>query len=83
MPWGRPASTDDYNGWKLSVSYAKILIEVDVTKLFFFFDSDVTKHLKKHIMIKDVDGRKSCQLVEYEWFPNLCPKCQQLDTIVI
>src|SRR4051812_36217748 len=55
---GVPLVTDECTANKLRVSYARILIEVDVTK-----------EMVKEIAIKDCEGRKLMQSVEYEWKP--------------
>lgn len=41
------------------VSYVRVLIEVDLKQ-----------KKKDKISIKDVDGRKLCQEVRYEWTPE-------------
>lgn len=56
---GRPVSTDKYITRKLRVSYAIVLIEIDVTQ-----------SQKKNISVTEVDGRKICQDVVYEWVPS-------------
>lgn len=50
---------------KVNVSYARILGEVDITR-----------KLLDEITIKDKEGRKVKQVIEYEWKPNFCDKCQ-------
>ncbi|XP_058758403.1 uncharacterized protein LOC131631649 [Vicia villosa] len=64
---GVPLVTDECTASKLRVSYARILVEVDVTKDFV-----------KEIAIKECDGRKIKQLVEYEWRPKFCEKCKKI-----
>ncbi|CAK8568232.1 unnamed protein product [Lathyrus sativus] len=53
---GTSLLTDECTANKLQVSYARILVEVDVTQ-----------DLKKDIIIKDNEGRKLVQIVKYEW----------------
>ncbi|XP_058784538.1 uncharacterized protein LOC131659349 [Vicia villosa] len=62
---GVPLVTDECTANKLRVSYARILIEVDVTK-----------EMVKEIAIKDCEGRKLMQPVEYEWKSLYCERCQ-------
>ncbi|XP_058734025.1 uncharacterized protein LOC131605717 [Vicia villosa] len=62
---GNPLVTDECIASKARVSYARILVEVDVTQ-----------ELKNMVTIKDAEGRKLKQSVEYEWKPLFCGKCQ-------
>jgi hypothetical protein len=62
---GVPIASDECTANKLRVSYARILVEVDITK-----------ELIKEIAIKDREGRKLIQYVEYEWKPMFCEKCK-------
>ncbi|XP_058732715.1 uncharacterized protein LOC131604280 [Vicia villosa] len=64
---GVPLVTDECTASKHRVSYAKILVEVDITK-----------EMVKEIAIKDNEGRKFTQFVEYEWRPLFCDKCKKL-----
>ncbi|XP_058726185.1 uncharacterized protein LOC131597508 [Vicia villosa] len=64
---GFPLVMDECTASKLRVSYARILVEVDVTKDFV-----------KEIPIRDCEGRKIKKMVEYEWRPKLCDKCKKL-----
>jgi hypothetical protein len=64
---GNPLVTDECTAHKLRVSYARLLIEMDVTQA-----------LPPDITIKDSEGNKLKQLVEYEWKPLFCDKCQKL-----
>lgn len=64
---GIPLVTDECNASKLRVSYARILVEVDISK-----------ELVKEITIKDCEGRKLVQPVEYEWKPSFCDCCQAI-----
>ncbi|XP_058784060.1 uncharacterized protein LOC131658825 [Vicia villosa] len=64
---GIPLVTDECTASKLRVSYARILVEVDVTKDFV-----------KEIAIRDCEGRKIKQMVEYEWRPKFCEKCKKI-----
>ncbi|XP_058760792.1 uncharacterized protein LOC131634153, partial [Vicia villosa] len=64
---GKPIMTDECTARKLRVSYARVLIEVDVTV-----------ELKDEIMIRDGDSGKMAQRVEYEWRPPFCTKCNKV-----
>jgi hypothetical protein len=58
--------TDECTANKLRVSYARILVEVDITQ-----------KLIEEIPIKTQGGQIK-QLVEYEWKPMFCDKCQKV-----
>ncbi|XP_058764837.1 uncharacterized protein LOC131638301 [Vicia villosa] len=64
---GVPLVTNECTARKLRVSYARILVEVDITKELF-----------KEITIKDCEGRKLQQPVEYEWKPLYCDRCKSI-----
>lgn len=64
---GVPLVTDECTAHKLRVSYARILVEVDITR-----------KLIEEITIKDQDGRKVHQKIDYEWRPKFCEKCQKV-----
>lgn len=64
---GNPLFTDECTANKLRVSYARILVEVDITQ-----------QLKETIAIEDGDGKKIQQKVEYEWKPKYCETCQKI-----
>ncbi|XP_058776969.1 uncharacterized protein LOC131651321 [Vicia villosa] len=59
--------TDECTVHKLRVSYARILVEIDITR-----------KLLHEITIKDNDGRKLQKAIEYEWRPKFCDKCQRV-----
>ncbi|XP_006598642.1 uncharacterized protein [Glycine max] len=63
---GNPLMTDECTTQKLRVSYARILVEVDTTQ-----------KLVEEITISDRTGGKIKQIVEYEWKPEFCEKCQK------
>lgn len=67
---GNPLVTDECTAHKLRVSYARLLIEVDVTQ-----------ELPHDITIRDNEGNKMTQVVEYEWKPLFCEKCQKVGHI--
>ncbi|XP_058774117.1 uncharacterized protein LOC131648371 [Vicia villosa] len=59
-----PLFTDECTARKLRVSYARILVEVDVTQ-----------KLCEEVTIKDHEGRIRQQKIEYEWRPQYCERC--------
>ncbi|PNX80789.1 hypothetical protein L195_g036800, partial [Trifolium pratense] len=63
---GTPVVIDECTANKFRISYARILIEVDITQ-----------ELPKEITITDSEGGKMKQPVEYEWKPTFCNKCQK------
>lgn len=62
---GTPIVTDECTSRKLRVSYARVLVEVDITQ-----------KLIEEINIKDKNGNVVTQKVEFEWRPKYCDKCQ-------
>lgn len=64
---GTPLVTDECTTHKLRVSYARMLVEVDITH-----------KLLEEITITDHEGRQRKQAIEYEWKPKFCDKCQQI-----
>lgn len=64
---GVPLVTDECTAHKLRVSYARILVEVDITR-----------KLMDEFTIKDLDGKMIRQKIEYEWRSKFCEKCQKV-----
>ncbi|XP_058746354.1 uncharacterized protein LOC131619255 [Vicia villosa] len=64
---GRPIMTDECIARKLRISYARVLVEVDITKL-----------VKKGVTKKDHNGREREQKIEYEWRPKYCQTCLRI-----
>lgn len=64
---GKPLFTDECTTNKLRISFARILVEVDITK-----------KLKGSIIFRDNEGESMEQLVEYEWKPLYCEECQKI-----
>ncbi|XP_058776814.1 uncharacterized protein LOC131651163 [Vicia villosa] len=64
---GRPIMTDECTAKKLRITYARLLIEVDITA-----------ELKEAIYIRDPQGNRMRQQVEYEWKPAFCRKCKRV-----
>ncbi|CAK8565025.1 unnamed protein product [Lathyrus sativus] len=64
---GNPIMTDECTANRLRVSYARILVEMDITK-----------ELPQSITIADHAGEKMQQSIEYEWRPLFCNKCQKV-----
>lgn len=50
-----------------SISYARVLVEMDVTK-----------ELPKSVKVTDPNGREFMQEIDYDWVPELCTKCMQV-----
>lgn len=63
---GKPLMTDECTTSRYRISYARILIEIDITQ-----------ELINEISITDNKGEKMQQRVEYEWKPPYCTKCQR------
>ncbi|XP_058726331.1 uncharacterized protein LOC131597664 [Vicia villosa] len=59
--------TNECTTHKLRVSYARVLVEVDITQ-----------KLLDEITITDNEGKKRKQTVEYEWRPKFCERCQKI-----
>ncbi|XP_058764506.1 uncharacterized protein LOC131637957 [Vicia villosa] len=64
---GKPMFTDECTANKLRISYARILVEIDITK-----------KQKESVTIKDCEGNKFNQPIEYEWKPKYCDTCQKV-----
>lgn len=63
---GNPLLSDECTTNKLRVSYARILMELDTTQI-----------QKEYITIRDHEGKKIQQVVEYEWKPLYCETCKK------
>ncbi|XP_058763382.1 uncharacterized protein LOC131636806 [Vicia villosa] len=63
---GRPVVTDECTAHKLRVSYARILVEIDATQ-----------EVPREIMIKNTEGELVKQVIEYDWLPKFCGRCQK------
>ncbi|XP_058746194.1 uncharacterized protein LOC131619069 [Vicia villosa] len=61
---GCPVTTDECTARKLRISYARILVEVDITP-----------KTKESIWIRDQTGRRIEKKIEYEWRPRYCQTC--------
>jgi uncharacterized protein DUF4283 len=64
---GVPIIADDCTAKQLKVSYARVLVEVDITKEF-----------EKEIQIRDNTGREFTQKVIPEWRPYYCRRCHKI-----
>lgn len=58
--------TDENTANKHRVSYACLLVEVNITK-----------ELPYEIISKDNKGMEMKQVIEYEWGPLYCERCQK------
>lgn len=63
----KPIMTDECTTRKLRVSYARVLMEVDVTR-----------ELQNEIIIWNPTGGSQTKRVEYEWKPPFCTSCNQV-----
>ena len=64
---GVPIYADECTTKMLRVSFARILVEIDVTK-----------PAVKEVMVEDPSGRTFVQRVDYDWLPAFCNKCQKI-----
>lgn len=64
---GVPLFADECTTKQTRISYAKMLIEVNVTKV-----------IPQKITVMDPKGGTFLQQVELEWKPQYCDKCQQI-----
>jgi len=64
---GVPICADECTSRQLRVSFARVLVEIDVTK-----------PLVKNISIRDAKGDTIEQVVRYEWVPHFCKKCNKV-----
>lgn len=64
---GKPICADDCTSEQKRISYARLLIEVDITK-----------PLTYKIQIEGEQGRMIEQQVYYEWVPMFCHKCHKV-----
>lgn len=64
---GKPLFADECTTKQKRISYARMLVEVDMTK-----------HVVYDIQIEDPSGKFIQQKVIYEWEPVFCNKCQQI-----
>ncbi|CAI8614488.1 unnamed protein product [Vicia faba] len=69
---GIPLVTDECTASKLRVSYARVLIEVDITQ-----------KLVEEISIKDKESNTVIQRIEYEWRPKFCPSKETAGTTTL
>ncbi|CAK8530536.1 unnamed protein product [Lathyrus sativus] len=63
----KPLVTDECTANKLHVSYARLLIKVDITQ-----------QLIDEIAIRNVEGDVIMQPMKYEWRPTFCETCQKM-----
>lgn len=61
---GKPICADECASGQRRVSYARVLVEMDVTK-----------ELKKEVHVQRVSGEIFLQKVAYDWLPEFCFKC--------
>ncbi|XP_070002865.1 uncharacterized protein LOC142165884 [Nicotiana tabacum] len=61
---GCPIYVDECTANTAIISYARVLIEMDISK-----------ELPKCIIVQDPSGKEFEQVVEYDWVPQYCKKC--------
>ena len=64
---GKPITTDECTAKKLRISYARVLVEVDITQ----------KPIET-VDIMDHKGKLVEQKIEYEWRPMYCQSCLKI-----
>lgn len=64
---GKPITTDEMTELKKRVSYARVLVEVDVSK-----------PLTKTVPMTMPNGRERDQVVIFEYEPRFCPHCRSI-----
>ncbi|XP_058759684.1 uncharacterized protein LOC131632999 [Vicia villosa] len=64
---GNPITTDECTARKLRISYARVMVEVDITK-----------PVKQSVTIRDHSGKEWEQKIEYEWRPKYCQTCLKI-----
>ncbi|CAO2841428.1 unnamed protein product [Amaranthus hypochondriacus] len=64
---GVPILADDCTAKQLKVSYARVLVEVDITQEFV-----------KEIIVRDNVGKEFTQKAIHEWRPYFCKKCNKI-----
>ncbi|XP_056697419.1 uncharacterized protein [Spinacia oleracea] len=62
---GVPVCADDCTTRQQRVSFARLLVEMDVTA-----------NLPDHVWIEDINGTEFKQQVVYDWKPSYCKQCQ-------
>lgn len=67
---GKPICSDDCTSQQTRISYARLLVEVDITQ-----------PLRYKINIEDDNGGVKEQHVYYEWVPRFCQKCHEVGHI--
>ena len=67
-----PIFADNPTSRKSIIQYARILVEIDVSK-----------PLPKEVLVEDEDGSVFKQAYYAEWVPHLCPKCQLVGHICL
>nr|XP_016472176.1 PREDICTED: uncharacterized protein LOC107794214 [Nicotiana tabacum] len=69
---GNPLYADDCTTKVDRISYARLLIEMDVTK-----------ELPQKLAVKDPQGKLFTQEVHYDWVPDFCGSCLQLNPVIL
>ncbi|XP_070003215.1 uncharacterized protein [Nicotiana sylvestris] len=61
---GKPICTDKLIAQEAIISYARMLIEMDVSQPF-----------PETMLIKNVDGKHKEKILSYDWQPSFCQEC--------
>ncbi|XP_019242636.1 PREDICTED: uncharacterized protein LOC109222774 [Nicotiana attenuata] len=64
---GNPIYADECTTGAVRISYARLLVEMDVTK-----------PLPRQVKLQDPKGKEMMQEVEYDWEPKYCSKCLKI-----
>ncbi|XP_019267285.1 PREDICTED: uncharacterized protein LOC109244618 [Nicotiana attenuata] len=65
---GNPICADECTTGAVRISYARLLVEMDITK-----------PLARQVKLQDPKGKEMMQEVEYDWEPKYCSKCLKID----
>lgn len=64
---GVPILADECTSKQWKISFARVLVEIDITKEFV-----------KEVRVRDNTGREFNQMIIPEWRPYFCPKCNKI-----
>ncbi|XP_019267318.1 PREDICTED: uncharacterized protein LOC109244650 [Nicotiana attenuata] len=64
---GNPIYADECMTGAVRISYARLLVEMDITK-----------PLPGQVKLQDPKGKEMMQVVEYDWEPKYCSKCLKI-----
>lgn len=64
---GNPLYVDECTAKQIRVSYARVVVEVDVTQ-----------EIPEDVLIEDSSGRSFNQAIQFDWKPEYCKRCLKL-----